>query len=823
MKSIWSVILLSALTYVQPAAAQSSLNEINEELNAWRRDAYRTGEIDKSRLAAMRARLDRIVASQSRPQISTRLAVARNMRLAGDLAGAIRLYSQLAAELGPGARGELAFEVRIGLARSREQANDIGGAASAYDAAIAAAGARPSQKQAYEIAGWGAAFLRDRGELEAALVASIEAIGFAGSSEDRYFALEEKAQTLTAMASSCDDRPLFDAASARDLNLWSACLRAVAAADGAYAEAGALASQAGWTWLAGQVQSARQRLGVRRELIEANANRNVQPDPRRLAVAADGAPLVHNSFRAPRDDSPGAAWVTQLIDRLAPEPTSDPLLLYIQGLGAETRGNSAAALERFRAAATALAEQRSGYFDVRRRGTVIERHIGAFRNLALILLDNAELEPAFATFETIRSRGLGELAAAIARPDVTLADREWLRQVTLVEAQISGRQVAIVRQATAGAPETFGAKDQQALKALRLRRTALLGAGARQRKFAESPFRPAGLTELQESVRKSSIPVLLYWTDATNVVVWVVGPRYSEVRGVFLPERTLADLVQRVANSARTRPAGQPYDTEAAKLLYRFLIEPFAVSLDGARQVVIVPQGEVTKLPFEALVDPQGRFAVERWAFSYAPSATLAVRLLNQKPAIDLQIRAIADPAIPGDEVANIAAVQNVRDASGGALVARDAGRTSLERLRSDAKGASILHILAHGRSDGTDPLLSELRLGTTIHAADLLGLPLAGTRLVVLSACESGVETRRISNELFGFPWALIIAGAENSVVSRWRIDSEANAEWMRDFYGSIGKGESPAIAAAEAARSAINDHRADPSLWAAMQVFGR
>ena len=91
------------------------------------------------------------------------------------------------------------------------------------------------------------------------------------------------------------------------------------------------------------------------------------------------------------------------------------------------------------------------------------------------------------------------------------------------------------------------------------------------------------------------------------------------------------------------------------------------------------------------------------------------------------------------------------------------------------------------------------------------------------MSACESGTLKVRISNEIYGFPWALLAGGAKNVVTSRWRVDGASNGRWMQSFYASIANGSSPAEAAATAMREMRKEGRSQPYFWAAMQVNGR
>ncbi len=94
---------------------------------------------------------------------------------------------------------------------------------------------------------------------------------------------------------------------------------------------------------------------------------------------------------------------------------------------------------------------------------------------------------------------------------------------------------------------------------------------------------------------------------------------------------------------------------------------------------------------------------------------------------------------------------------------------------------------------------------------------------LVLRRERESGRTGARISNEIFGFPWALLAGGAEAAVLSRWRVDGSSNSDWMHGFYAAVSTGAPPSDAAAVAMRQMRATGRTHPYYWAAMQVIGR
>jgi CHAT domain-containing protein len=61
--------------------------------------------------------------------------------------------------------------------------------------------------------------------------------------------------------------------------------------------------------------------------------------------------------------------------------------------------------------------------------------------------------------------------------------------------------------------------------------------------------------------------------------------------------------------------------------------------------------------------------------------------------------------------------------------------------------------------------------------------MQLENTRLVMLSACETGRVLTTRSNEIQGIQQALLFAGAQSLLVSAWKVESESTSHWIADF----------------------------------------
>ncbi|MCU0417143.1 MAG: CHAT domain-containing protein [Cytophagaceae bacterium] len=104
----------------------------------------------------------------------------------------------------------------------------------------------------------------------------------------------------------------------------------------------------------------------------------------------------------------------------------------------------------------------------------------------------------------------------------------------------------------------------------------------------------------------------------------------------------------------------------------------------------------------------------------------------------------------------------------------------------------------------------------------ETLQLPLNATRLVVLSACESGLGDIRMGEGLFGLPRAFQIAGTESVMVSLIKVNDAVTKELMLSFYTKWMKGASKHTAFLQAKLQILNKY-ADPSLWGAFILIGK
>ena len=267
-------------------------------------------------------------------------------------------------------------------------------------------------------------------------------------------------------------------------------------------------------------------------------------------------------------------------------------------------------------------------------------------------------------------------------------------------------------------------------------------------------------------------------------------------------------------------------------------------------RLVIVPDGPLHRVPWDALRLSDGRYAAERFAIGIAPSATVLARLSRARPdaARGTRLLAFGDPAFPeakeseeGDayrsafaETGGLPRLPNsAREAK---LVARYADDAQV-RLRAEASadylettplaGYDVLHFATHALVDDRAATRNALALAPGgadadgfVAASDLAALRL-DARLVVLSACRSAGGVVVDGEGVQGLTAPLLAAGARSVVATTWRISDRATVPFIEAFYSAMAGG----LPVAEALRAAKLDamhHGAPPRDWAAFTAVG-
>jgi CHAT domain-containing protein/Tfp pilus assembly protein PilF len=319
---------------------------------------------------------------------------------------------------------------------------------------------------------------------------------------------------------------------------------------------------------------------------------------------------------------------------------------------------------------------------------------------------------------------------------------------------------------------------------------------------------------------------------------------------------------------------------QAARDLDALVMQPIRGLLGSVRRILLSPDSLLNRVPFGTLVDEDGHYLIERYALTYLASGRDLLRLKTSVPSRQRPV-VVAAPEYDAARAPTPAGHagtrrQRSRDARGLRFFplpfAAEEGRAIATKLSGskyltgaaatmDAvkvlAGPRVLHIATHGfflsdlpalqASPSSDPdappklhimenalLRSGIALAGAnrshdeeehglLTALEVSQLDLIGTKLIVLSACMTGLGQVRIGDGVYGLRRAMVMAGAETQVMSLWSVDDAATCELMEAYYDKLlaGCGRSEAMRLAQLEMLNRPD-RAHPYYWASFIVSG-
>jgi CHAT domain-containing protein len=109
------------------------------------------------------------------------------------------------------------------------------------------------------------------------------------------------------------------------------------------------------------------------------------------------------------------------------------------------------------------------------------------------------------------------------------------------------------------------------------------------------------------------------------------------------------------------------------------------------------------------------------------------------------------------------------------------------------------------------------------LTATEAAFLDLSGTKLVTLSACDTGVGEVKKGEGVQGLRRALVLAGSESQVISLWPVSDIGAKEFMTDYYLALrqGEGRSEGLRQVQL-RMLRSKYRRHPFYWAAFIQSG-
>jgi CHAT domain-containing protein len=117
----------------------------------------------------------------------------------------------------------------------------------------------------------------------------------------------------------------------------------------------------------------------------------------------------------------------------------------------------------------------------------------------------------------------------------------------------------------------------------------------------------------------------------------------------------------------------------------------------------------------------------------------------------------------------------------------------------------------------------SDENSGGILTALEAANLNLWGTKLVTLSACDTGVGEIRNGEGVYGLRRAFVLAGAQTLIMSLWPVSDSVTRQLMSDYYRGLKQGLGRGVALHQAQQAMMaRANRAHPFYWASFIQVG-
>lgn len=371
-------------------------------------------------------------------------------------------------------------------------------------------------------------------------------------------------------------------------------------------------------------------------------------------------------------------------------------------------------------------------------------------------------------------------------------------------------------------------------------------------KYQEPHIRISDL--MAYSVKHNTAVVQYFWGDEALYIISAFGNKVNFSKISFdhnLPEQVNRFIHLLHETNFNLQGKSREYANKSKNLLDTLVKLPLKGLVNNqefTRNMVIIPDGLLSKISFEALVTsipnlqrfsfPNLDYLIYHSNVEYAYSFNI---LANEKKEGPREVHNMLCFGYSADESKNHnpgernipGSFKELKTVSKHFWSTIFSGEEATrQNFMNHAAQYDILHLALHGKADEVDENGTGLifrkennKSGSEFLYADEIYKLNLKAKVVVLSACETGLGKNYKGEGVFSMARAFSYAGCQTVVISLWNVNDHATEDIMGSFYRHLSKGEQ----INQALRNAKLDYlkQSDeigfqPAFWSSFVVFG-
>ena len=382
----------------------------------------------------------------------------------------------------------------------------------------------------------------------------------------------------------------------------------------------------------------------------------------------------------------------------------------------------------------------------------------------------------------------------------------WQEARKVIRGQLRGRLEKTLRPLSR-MEDSPGSSDEVSL---------LVEAAAQPAAWGSRPNTPSS-EEWGEHLPADTVVIELC-PDGNSVYAWLWGPGRVEEHLTLSLSQDVSSLIERIVSPLYTtgQSLSPPPPVSAIRRLSQELIGPLESHLQNSR-LLFIPHKELQLLPFEMLLNQEGKLLLDEFFISYLPP-TATPRPVAAGPPLAILPALGAGHGMMHRERFLFGVLFGDRNTSG-----------QIETLKD--RESDWIHVSSHLSCD--HDLWYRSRLGGEGSGIDLWRFLRTRfrSRLLSLSTCDAGNSHAWPTPFWVGIAGLLLERNTSSVVLNRWKLD-EASVEIYLGFAQRVWQGASLDVALTEARRQFRREVRkrgqvrlelGHPFFWAGISYIGR
>ncbi|SEA40708.1 CHAT domain-containing protein [Bizionia paragorgiae] len=352
-----------------------------------------------------------------------------------------------------------------------------------------------------------------------------------------------------------------------------------------------------------------------------------------------------------------------------------------------------------------------------------------------------------------------------------------------------------------------------------------------QTRYTTEGFTGIDYNSLKENLQQKEAALVTYFYGNKHIYQFVLTDKSLDFKAIELDKKTISAIqsfIHLFDNASVINNDVSGYTHQAFAMYNTLQLE--AIQLK--KNIVIIPDGLLNFIPFEALLSSETKssnfnkmpFLVRDHTIVYNSSVDLYLKSKKQNTANRLLG---VFPVFEGTDQALEFTVYEAKsieqEVDAKFLMYNSATKSS---FLEHASQYSILHLSTHASSgDFIVPAHIEFS-DETLYLNELYTLNIS-PKLVVLSACETGIGKLQKGEGPMSLARGFSYAGAKNILFSLWQISDASTARIMALFYKDYSNSESASYANWQSKLKYLDDtgisnSKKSPYYWSAFVYYG-